>query len=319
MPVSLHTAGHELRGRFIVTYDSGETALFDVADGRHHHARWTSTRWKPWNDATFHAQSELGDLALLARLGRPTGAHRIRNRGERTRWSPWYLFEVVSVIILTIVALLVPTGWTDPGAVIAAVLLAALTGGLAVLLLPKPSAHLVRLGDELVPLAKVVDPAAEDRSGEEIVEAVKAEYGALVSEVIARIESPALFDPTVPSTRKFTELMVRWDHDRGRLRPDQRLELASRLRVAFDTARAHAESLGLNHIPASQRDDARTALHALRLSKDSGATEAERRAALQRASSILHSLMLHYLPTPDELAQLGGGCTRLALPGRITR
>lgn len=64
VPVSLHTAGGTLRGRYIVTCEDGDTALFDVADGRHHHARWTSTRWKPWSETTFHAQSELGDLAL---------------------------------------------------------------------------------------------------------------------------------------------------------------------------------------------------------------------------------------------------------------
>ncbi len=148
------------------------------------------------------------------------------------------------------------------------------------------------------------------------VDAVKAEYGRLVSDVVQRIESPALFDPTVPETRAFTTALIEWDDTHESLPPADAAELAARVEVTFRSARARAEALGMDHLPGEARDPARRALGALRIARDRGTRREERRTALATASRILAELRLPYLPRPTELAALTEGRTLRALPGR---
>lgn len=72
------------------------------------------------------------------------------------------------------------------------------------------------------------------------------------------------------------------------------------MELAFETARAHAETVGLAHLPQQARDHARRAAGAARLAR-AAATEAERAAAQDQVVRILRSLALYYLPDPDRL------------------
>ncbi|NLE98442.1 MAG: hypothetical protein GX596_10740, partial [Propionibacterium sp.] len=169
-----------------------------------------------------------------------------------------------------------------------------------------------------IPLNSIVDRKFDEHAGQDVVDAVKTEYGALLSDVVYRIENAALFDPAAPTTLTFTELMVRWDNDLARLRPDERAQLAADIRVAFDTARAHAEQVGIAHLPETARARAATAAKSLRLARDEATSPAERSTATEKANEILSSLMLYYLPKVDEVAALMGGRQPKALPGRRT-
>lgn len=148
------------------------------------------------------------------------------------------------------------------------------------------------------------------------IDDVKEEYGRLLSDIAYRIEYPALFDPHVTTTRSLTVALLQWDNNQGLLSYDESRALAARVRGAFQAARQHAESVGMNHLPQEARSDAQTALAAARLAADTRATSAERQTALQKAIAILDSLALYYLPTGADARRAIEGRTILALPGR---
>lgn len=141
-------------------------------------------------------------------------------------------------------------------------------------------------------------PSAHDRA-----EAVKADYGELLGDVIYRIEQSALFDPAVPTTREFQLLLLRWDDESPHLKGHDLESLARELELAFATAKRNADKLGLDHLPATARPDAERAVGSLRLAARTS-SKAERRAALAAASRLLDTLALYYLPTPDEAPEL---------------
>lgn len=148
------------------------------------------------------------------------------------------------------------------------------------------------------------------------IDDVKAEYGRLLSDVVYRIECPALFDPHEPTSKAFTLALLQWDNNEGMLSTDDRLALATKVRSTFNAARANAERIGMTHIPAESREKAATALKAARLAADQSATDAERAAALNRAVAILDDLALYFLPSGSEARKAITGRTLLQLPGR---
>lgn len=148
------------------------------------------------------------------------------------------------------------------------------------------------------------------------VDAVKEEYGRLVSDIAYRIEHPALFDPHVPLTQEFTLALLRWDNTRHRLGPEEQMALGARVVSAFRAARLNAERIGMDHLPEESREQAATALSAARLAGDERATRAERSAAMGRAIRILDALALYYLPTGPEAREAIEGRGIRELPGR---
>lgn len=148
------------------------------------------------------------------------------------------------------------------------------------------------------------------------VDDVKAEYGRLLSDVVYRIECPALFDPHEPTSKAFTLALLQWDNNDGMLSDEERRALAIRVRSTFDAARANAERIGMAHIPTASREKASTALKAARLAADESATDAERAAALDRAVAILDELALYYLPSGAQARKAITGHAPLQLPGR---
>lgn len=152
----------------------------------------------------------------------------------------------------------------------------------------------------------------------ERVAELKAEYGALLSDLAYRIEYPALFDPMFPATRAFTAALISWDSATDDdLSGPEWSALAADLRVLFDTARTQAEAIGLDHLPAEAREPAGRALKAAQLAA-STTHDGERAAALDAAVEILEGLALYYLPKPAEAQQMIEGRRILALPGRRT-
>ena len=137
---------------------------------------------------------------------------------------------------------------------------------------------------------------------------VKTTYGRMLADVAYRIEQSALFDSAVPTTRSFNNALAVWnDLDHEAASENDVVRLAGTLRLAFETARAHAETIGLDHLPATARADARRAAGAARLAVGAE-TDAERAAAQEQVVRILRSLALYYLPGPDRVPlQLTGG------------
>lgn len=150
---------------------------------------------------------------------------------------------------------------------------------------------------------------------ERLVDDVKEEYGRLLSDIVYRIESPALFDPACEATRRFTEALLTWDSRPVELEGSEVGTLAAAVQVQFATARAHAESVGMDYLPEEAREPATRALNAAKLAR-SGSTDGERKAALNRAAEILRSLAIYYLPNPREAERMIAGHRILALPGR---
>lgn len=159
----------------------------------------------------------------------------------------------------------------------------------------------------------------EDRPGIEaagrLVEQVKQEYGELLADIVYRIERPAMFDPAVATTRAFTTAMIEWDNSGPTMTSSELAALAARIRLSFDTARTHAETVGMDHVPAQARKDVERAAKAARLAASSK-SRSERASALEQAMRILQSLRLYYMPTKAEAEAITGGKTVLALPGR---
>lgn len=163
---------------------------------------------------------------------------------------------------------------------------------------------------------KAKDFALPDLPEEIEVDDVKEEYGRLLSDVVYRIECPALFDPHEPTSKEFTLALLQWDNNDGVASQDERRELARRVRATFTAARANAERIGMAHLPVEVRDRATTALKAARLAVNEGAPAPERETALRRAVEILDELALYYLPTGAQARKAITGSAPPQLPGR---
>ncbi|MDO5535042.1 MAG: hypothetical protein Q4F65_10370 [Propionibacteriaceae bacterium] len=147
------------------------------------------------------------------------------------------------------------------------------------------------------PAADAPAPPPTTRAIAARVDAVKEAYGRLRGDLAYRIENAALFDPAVPQTAQFETALVLWADVEPSTPAAEVARRASVVQVTFETARAHAETVGLRHLPADARRDAERAAKAARLAHASD-SDAERRAALARVTAILGSLALYYLPDP---------------------
>lgn len=173
--------------------------------------------------------------------------------------------------------------------------------------------HRYRL-DELVADGEVADDRAQARAVAQVNE-FKEEYGRLLSDIVFRIEAPALFDPVNPASRSFTKAMIAWDSRADDLSAAELGTLAATVVSTFSTARREAEALGMTYLPETARPTAGRAAAAARLATG-GATPAERKAALSRMIELLSSLAIYYLPNPQEATRMIEGKPVLALPGR---
>lgn len=132
------------------------------------------------------------------------------------------------------------------------------------------------------------------------IDAVRAEYGRLASDIVYRIESPALFDAAVPTTNAFEVALARYATEGSGLEVDDLDALAADLEIRFSVAKDHAETVGMGHLPEAARADARRAVKAATLAAGA-ATDGERQAAMDQVIRILDSLALYYLPAPEQV------------------
>lgn len=141
-------------------------------------------------------------------------------------------------------------------------------------------------------------PAGATPSPTVQVERIRQEYAELRSDLVYRLENPALFDPAVPTTAAFEAALVDFADAPS-------LQAAGRVEVRFRAARRHAEKLGMRHVARKSRKEVARAAKIARLAVDAP-TAGERRAALQQLQRILEPLALYYLPSRTEFPALEG-------------
>ncbi|MDO5092881.1 MAG: hypothetical protein Q4D79_05580 [Propionibacteriaceae bacterium] len=265
-------------------------------------------------------QRELGDLLVLELPSRPVRAFRLPD-GKVVEGFPAsgvVLARVCSVTLLaSVVAVAAGTqAWRNGVQLIALILLAAILLAATVFVARLPGAkarYATESGSYLLPELLDSRPAAS--AAVALVDSIKEEYGRLLSDLVYRIEAPAFFDPADELTRQFTTALIRWDTASETLDQAELGALAAEIRVAFDAAKAHAETVGLAHLPAEAQEPAGRALKAARLAAGAK-SPGERDAAQRQVVELLESLALYYLPRPAQARRMIEGGVTLALPGR---
>lgn len=118
-------------------------------------------------------------------------------------------------------------------------------------------------------------------SPEQRVEVVRSAYGALLGDIVYRIENSALFDAAVEETARFQVSLLAWESGRDDA-------AASEVEESFRIAQRHAESLGLIHLPATARGTALRAAKSARVALASDSAQ-ERLAAARAAAGLLRA------------------------------
>lgn len=322
-PVRFETPLRELPGPVVVESEDGSLTVVEVMGGDGKVRLSRADKADPIYLYGRGLSVELGELTVRELASRPTrafslppGTMQVRHR---TRLMLGVSFLVLAVIGLIIGVLVSPLA--DGLKVFLSVALFCLSIAVPVMTVKRnpASRKLYRSGGSTYPLDRLLDTRPAIVAAGVMVDRVKEEYGALLSDLCYRIEFPALFDPADPQARSLTTALIRWDtRQQGQLDSSELSALAADVRIAFDTAKAHAEAVGMSHFPTAVLPDAERALKTARLVKG-GATLAERDAALRQVASILESLALYYLPSPTEARQMVEGRRVLALPGRLAR
>lgn len=327
-PISFDTRLTSIKTPVAIEYDSGEVVAVQVLNKtpKKIQMRIASAN-KGIREPRHRSDLNLGELALAVRKDRPLRAFSLP-KGRVADSPPTQASKLASTLGVWSLIVTMMLGFAALGfATVATLWWLTLAGVIATALLftiddriqtfhrrpvYRTGGRPYEIGTALVKPPPEVE--APDRSLDQI-NAVKEEYGTLLSDIIYRIEHPALFDVAVDTSRAFTTALLQWDNTASGLSTQERTKLAARIRLTFDAARQHAETVGLNHVPQAQRDDVTRAAKALRLAADA-ATEDEAVAARRRAVDILKSLTLYYLPDPDEAQAMIEGKPVLALPGR---
>lgn len=129
------------------------------------------------------------------------------------------------------------------------------------------------------------------------VAVVRQAYGRLRSDLVYRIEHPALFDPKEPTTAAFEQSLAAFATADGLARHRR----AGEVEVAFNVARQNAERRGLRHVEPEHRPTVRRAAKAARLA-ERATTQGERAASLDRVRDMLDAVALYYLPSSTDEA-----------------
>lgn len=146
-----------------------------------------------------------------------------------------------------------------------------------------------RLGDRDVPLPELVDDEATVREAHRAVATIRERYGALLGNITARLELPALFDADDPISRRFHLAMLAWE-DGQRGDPAALPVLAREVSESFAAAHAHATELGSRALPASVRAEAEATLTRLRANAEHRADVAGQLPAVDDAVRLLSTL-----------------------------
>lgn len=272
----------------------------------------TDALQKPTVTTDFDPDMRLGQLA--ARLFGPTDVPLTIVALPPVKWlrprnvSFAAVLALVVAAVLTVMLILGPDAFTQMalaavGAVAASALFITVRPRHRTEIITPGSLHLE--GPDLIDHARARlagespgSPAQRLAAARTTVDEIREEFGQLTTDIVYRIDYPALFDPAVPATGQFHTALMRFD-DAGGLSVAEVEDLAAEVEVAYSLARDHAETVGHRHLPEAARDGARRAGNAARLARGA-ATEGERTAALTQVQRILESLALYYLPTIDD-------------------
>ncbi len=265
---------------------------------------------------------ELGELTLTILPSRPVRAFALPPGAMQTSrlLRQMGMVSVAALGALGLITFVLISSLPAPAKAFLVVALLALAGLVPVISarLRPPTRHSYLTGGHAYPLDRVLDGTPAAQAAAALVARVKEEYGALLSDICYRIENPALFDPADTAAKRLATALIRWDDGQGRLDPSELSVAAAEVRVAFDAAKSHAETVGMAYLPKGAQPKAQTALKAARLARSTKAP-AERAAALRQVSAILEGLSLYYLPNPAEATLMIDGRPVLALPGRVAR
>lgn len=308
-PLSFETRLGNVTGPVVIEFEGGEVALIDVV-----HGPWgtdevsVTARYAnvPGADAPsvegVHIDVELGEI--LSRLRplhtfgdlqsvQPVRAVQLAEGkgGLRFRWSKL----LVKALILVTGSAAIITGATfldGPVAhgLIVAAMLALICGGF----FWKPRAlqwteHVHRLGDQETPLPALIDDSPAIRDAHRAVARVRELHGAMLGDVAARLELPALFDADDPVSRRFHLAMLAWED--GQHGDEAALPvLAREVTDSFAAARAHAAELGTRALPAPVREEAEATLTRLRAVATHEADVAGQLPAVDDAVRLLSTL-----------------------------
>lgn len=319
-PVAFETPCEDLPDNIVVRYTDGVVAVFRLNDPTPGTARWWRSGKADPTSYTWGNGADLAELAITAHNSHAEVAFELPE-GKVITEINYASFGAHSAILLLAGTLasfsfLLPAlqpwgsylGWIIAISILALVIWRGLHVPLSLQIFQTTQ------GD--YPFPTLLDDRPLADKADRLVSQVKESYGALLSDIVYRIESPALFDPVAEPTRAFTAALIEWDNNRSRLSPAELSTLAARIKLLFEAARAHAETVGIDHLPETARIPAGRAAKALRIATSHSASPAERSAALAKAAEIIESMMLYYLPSVSETRSLAGGNSPKELPGR---
>ncbi len=262
---------------------------------------------------------ELGDFAVLHLAAKPLRAFslppgRVETRHNLRLGLARAGSALFSLSMIPLILLLVSGGTLRAFLIVMAVSVAVASMAVRSQRL-RSARHIYRTEVGQWPFSGILDERPALQAATAAVETVKQEYGRLLSNIVERIEHPALFDPAVETTHSFTSALIQWDQGEATLGSAERSTSAARVRLTFDAARAHAAAIGMDHLPVAARGPAARAVKSLRLAASTPNTH-ERETALRLGMEILDSLKLYYLPRSFQVQAMIEGRAQLALLGR---
>ncbi|HJE51473.1 MAG TPA: hypothetical protein K8V15_05775 [Tessaracoccus flavescens] len=317
VPIDLDAPLSDTRGTVVVDTESGRALLRVTGSGDRLKVVAHLEDGRAPKLEGVHASRSLRQAAATLAASRPLRAFLLPNAGVDSVYRP--VATVMMILPFVLGGAMAAAGlfWESIGWVRFVIL----TGGLALLVIAADAMDKARRyrqwaalkHGERVKAAELELPPLQEEFD---VDDVKEEYGKLLSDIVYRIENPALFDAQEPVSKAFTLALLQWDNNDGVATPDERRALAHRVRATFTAAKANAERLGMDHLPEVARAKARTALKAAVVAADKSAPEPERETALRRAVAILDDLALYYLPTGSDARKAITGRGAPQLPGR---
>ena len=317
-PVQFRTPLRSLEGAVAIETDDGTVTVLEVGPTKVRLTMQNST--DPVYILGGDLDQELGDFALLRLPKHPVRAFALPAGSMQHNHLPTIVLSTVLFAVVAVTAipflLLTPLPAQAQAFLATALIALAIVGPILRSRVRPAVRQAFRTAAGNYPLDRLLDSRPRALEAARSVDEIKERYGELLSDICYRIENPALFDPVVPATNALTTALIRWESRRPDLEAAEIGTLAAEVRVAFETAQANAEAVGMTHIPSASRPPAERALKAARLAR-STRSPAEREAALRQVSGILADLALYYLPNPTEATLMVEGRRILALPGRI--
>ena len=151
------------------------------------------------------------------------------------------------------------------------------------------------------PASRSIDPSsieqqrAQYSTASMVVDAIKLEMGRLRSDIVWTIENSALWDVSVPTSKAFFTALSVWDDYKSGWSVDETVTASAELKVLWKAAVDTAIRLGIDHLSATDRSKAATAIKLVRKAA-STSSDAERHQLMSKAAEILSSVITITIP-----------------------